>query len=54
LFEPEISKEHAIYRRERMVNVRIMPYVASKLAVLWFLVVVQSGMLLGVTAGYVR
>ena len=37
-----------------MVNLRIMPYVASKLAVLWFLVVVQSGMLLGVTAGYVH
>ena len=50
----EISKENAIYRRERMVNLRIMPYVASKLAVLWFLVVVQSGMLLGVTAGYVN
>ena len=29
----EIVKEDAIYRRERMVCVRVFPYVASKVAV---------------------
>ena len=50
----EISKEHAIYQRERMVNLRIIPYIASKFMVLFVLVVLQSAMLLGVTAGYIH
>ncbi len=49
----EISKEHAIYRRERLVNLRIGPYVASKFVVLSLLVVVQSALLLGVAAAHI-
>ncbi|HEY7296151.1 MAG TPA: ABC transporter ATP-binding protein [Dehalococcoidia bacterium] len=50
----EISKEHAIYRRERLVNLRIGPYIASKFLVLSLLVVVQSALLLGVAAVHIR
>ncbi len=46
----EISKEDAIYRRERVVNLRVFPYVASKFAVLFALIVVQSTLLIGITA----
>lgn len=44
----EISREDAIYRRERLVNLKVVPYIASKLAVLTGLVVVQSTLLLAV------
>jgi ABC-type multidrug transport system ATPase subunit/pSer/pThr/pTyr-binding forkhead associated (FHA) protein len=50
----EIAKEHAIYLRERMVNLRVAPYVASKFAVLLALVVVQMTLLLGATAAYIH
>ncbi|MHB8575811.1 MAG: ABC transporter permease, partial [Dehalococcoidia bacterium] len=50
----EISKEHAIYQRERLVNLRVAPYIASKFAVLFVFVVLQSALLLGVTAGYIH
>jgi len=46
----EIVKEAAIYRRERTVNLGIMPYMFSKLVVLGFLSVVQSAILLLITA----
>src|SRR5579859_353038 len=46
----EISKEDAIYRRERLVNLRVFPYIASKFAVLLALVIVQASLLLGVVA----
>ncbi|HEU4324898.1 MAG TPA: FHA domain-containing protein [Roseiflexaceae bacterium] len=46
----EIAKEGPIYRRERLANLRIGPYVLSKLAVLLLLVLVQSALLLGVVA----
>lgn len=49
----EISKEHAIYRRERLVNLRIGPYVGSKFFVLSLLVIVQSALLLGVAAMHI-
>jgi ABC transport system ATP-binding/permease protein len=42
----EIVKEASIYRRERTVNLGIIPYVASKFLVLGMLVLVQSGALL--------
>ena len=45
----EIVKEAAIYRRERSVNLGIMPYMFSKLVVLGFLSIVQSLILLLVT-----
>lgn len=38
----EITKESPIYRRERLANLRIGPYVLSKVLVLLLLVVVQS------------
>jgi ABC-type multidrug transport system ATPase subunit len=42
----EITKEAPIYRRERLANLRIGPYVLSKLIVLLLLVVLQSAVLL--------
>ncbi len=46
----EIVKEAPIYRRERAVNLGILPYVFSKLVVLGFLSIVQSVILLLVTS----
>jgi hypothetical protein len=43
----QIVKERAVYRRERMVNVRIGPYLMSKLVPLCALGAVQAGLLLG-------
>lgn len=42
----EIAKETPIYRRERLANLRIGPYLLSKVVVLTLLVLVQSAMLL--------
>ena len=42
----EIIKERAIYERERMNNLEIMPYLASKIAVLTVFAIVQCFMLL--------
>jgi ABC-type multidrug transport system ATPase subunit/pSer/pThr/pTyr-binding forkhead associated (FHA) protein len=44
----EIVKEAPIYRRERMVNLEIMPYVTSKLTVLGGFVLIQCFLLLGI------
>jgi ABC-type multidrug transport system ATPase subunit/pSer/pThr/pTyr-binding forkhead associated (FHA) protein len=44
----EIVGEWAIYRRERMVNLRLVAYVGSKFAVLGGLCVVQCATLLGI------
>jgi ABC-type multidrug transport system ATPase subunit/pSer/pThr/pTyr-binding forkhead associated (FHA) protein len=41
----EIIRERAVYTRERMVNLRLFPYVASKLFVLSLIVLVQCLML---------
>jgi ABC-type multidrug transport system ATPase subunit/pSer/pThr/pTyr-binding forkhead associated (FHA) protein len=41
----EIVKESAIYRRERMVNLGILPYMFSKIVVLGLLCCVQSALL---------
>src|SRR5579884_3543893 len=41
----EIVKEAAIYRRERTVNLGIMPYMFSKIAVLGVLCLIQSAVL---------
>ncbi|HLZ72278.1 MAG TPA: FHA domain-containing protein [Dehalococcoidia bacterium] len=46
----EICREDAIYRRERVVNLRVFPYIASKFAVLFALIVIQATLLLGLTA----
>jgi ABC-type multidrug transport system ATPase subunit len=43
----EVTKESAIYRRERLANLRIGPYVLSKIVVLTLLVLIQSLILLG-------
>jgi ABC transport system ATP-binding/permease protein len=45
----EIVGEKAVYRRERMVGLGIVPYVASKFAVLGGLCLVQCLVLLGIT-----
>ncbi len=41
----EIIRERAVYTRERMVNLRLFPYVASKLFVLSIIVTIQCFML---------
>ncbi len=46
----EIVKEMSIYRRERMVNLGIVPYVGSKLVVLTVIGFVQVALLYGVMA----
>jgi ABC transport system ATP-binding/permease protein len=46
----EITKESAIYKRERLVNLRVLPYLASKFVVLSVLTFVQSVLLLGLLA----
>ncbi|MCA1666131.1 MAG: FHA domain-containing protein [Thermomicrobia bacterium] len=44
----EIVKEASIFRRERMVNLRLGPYLASKFVVLMALCLIQNLILLGV------
>lgn len=46
----EIVKEQAIFQRERLVNLRIGPYLGSKAAVLSLLTLVQTAILLGIIA----
>jgi ABC transport system ATP-binding/permease protein len=43
----EITKESAIYERERLVNLRVLPYLASKFVVLAAVGLLQSLLLLG-------
>ncbi len=49
----EVCKERSILRRERLADLRVGPYVASKVAVLLGLVMVQSAILLGVVSAQV-
>ncbi|MCC6749378.1 MAG: FHA domain-containing protein [Deltaproteobacteria bacterium] len=42
----EITKESSIYARERMVNLRVIPYVASKFFVLQWLALIQVSTML--------
>jgi ABC transport system ATP-binding/permease protein len=44
----EITKEAPIYRRERLANLRVVPYVLSKVVVLTALVIIQSLVLLAI------
>jgi ABC transport system ATP-binding/permease protein len=46
----EIAREQPVYRRERMVNLRIGPYLFSKIVVLSILLLIQSSILLGIVA----
>jgi ABC-type transport system involved in multi-copper enzyme maturation permease subunit len=46
----EITKELPIFRRERLVNLRIGPYLLSKVAVLSGLIATQTAVLLGILA----
>lgn len=46
----EITKESPIYLRERLVNLRVVPYVLSKVVVLALIGLVQSALLVGVVA----
>lgn len=46
----EIIKEQAIYRRERMVSLRLLPYLGSKFVVLGIFMVLQCLLLLAVLA----
>ncbi|GAB4442334.1 MAG: FHA domain-containing protein [Chloroflexi bacterium OHK40] len=50
----EIVKELPIFQRERLVNLKIGPYLASKVVVLSLLVLVQTVVLLGMLALRVR
>ncbi len=48
----EIVKEGAIYRRERTVNLGIVPYILSKVAILGILALWQSGTLILIVNGF--
>jgi ABC-type transport system involved in multi-copper enzyme maturation permease subunit len=50
----EITKEGAVYRRERLAGLSVGAYVLSKVIVLAMLVVVQSALLLAVVGSDVR
>lgn len=50
----EVVKERAILERERMVGVDILPYAASKVAVLAILCAAQTALLLGVIGAWER
>jgi len=50
----EIAKEDAIYRRERAINLRVIPYILSKVAVLFVLIFLQATMLIGVVAARIE
>lgn len=50
----EICKERAIFRRERSANLKIVPYVFSKVAVLFTLCVVQSATMIAVIQTRIR
>ncbi len=50
----EITKERAIYRRERMSNLRIWPYLFSKLVVLLLLAFIQNMLLLAIMGIKIR
>jgi len=43
----ELVKERPIFERERMVHLRLFPYVVSKLLLLSFIVVLQTALLFG-------
>lgn len=45
----EIVAERAIYERERMVGIKILPYVFSKFIILAPLCAIQTGLLVGIT-----
>jgi ABC-type multidrug transport system permease subunit len=46
----EITKESAVYARERLVNLGVIPYVASKFLVLGLLSMFQAAVLVGIFA----
>lgn len=50
----EITKESDIFERERLFNLRIAPYVASKFLVLGLLALIQTVLLLGILAVRVK
>ncbi len=50
----EITKELPIFQRERLVNLRIGPYLLSKVVVLSVLIIAQTLVLLGIVALKVR
>jgi hypothetical protein len=50
----ELTKESAIYARERLVGLGVLPYVASKVSVLSVLCLLQSVVLVGIFAAGIR
>ncbi|MBA3766744.1 MAG: ABC transporter ATP-binding protein/permease, partial [Acidobacteria bacterium] len=48
----EIIRERAIYNRERMVNLELLPYVASKLFVLLLIVGLQCALMFGTLGAF--
>jgi hypothetical protein len=49
----ELVSERAIFRRERRVNLKIMPYLLSKVVLLWAIGLIQSLILIGVMCGII-
>jgi ABC transport system ATP-binding/permease protein len=49
----EITKERAIFSRERLIHLRLWPYLLSKVGILSLLCLLQSGLLLGIVGSRV-
>jgi ABC transport system ATP-binding/permease protein len=47
----EVVKEHAVYEHERLTTLKIWPYLASKVTILWVLALLQVGLFLGAFYG---
>lgn len=50
----EICKERPIYKRERAVNLKLIPYIFSKLTILGFICLVQAGLLVVVFSALIN
>ncbi len=50
----EITKEAVVYRRERMVNLRLLPYIGSKVIIVSLLCVYQVAVLLLFSLGFTQ
>jgi ABC-type multidrug transport system ATPase subunit/pSer/pThr/pTyr-binding forkhead associated (FHA) protein len=49
----EIVKELSVYRRERMVTLQLLPYLGSKMTVLFGIALVQTGLLLAIVMAFI-
>jgi len=49
----EICKERTVYKRERAVNLKLLPYIMSKMVVLSVICLIQTGLLTGIFTTFI-